>query len=488
MLARGATISLFGSLTGLAVGFASHLALGRILGPANFGLYSLGLAMTRIGIQVASLGLTTAVIYYGGQYWRTDAAKFRDVILQSAGVTLSVGILMAGVLVIAAPYLANALFKEPQLTAVIRGLSPAIALFAASQVAAATIAVSRRIRYAVYVDQVSVISFLVLFVALWLLGWKLAGAVAAFVGSAGIALLAAGYCLRLVFPEALSARGAQTIVIRDLLAFAMPAFLAGAFGAPRQWTAQLFLGYFFSASEVGIFQAAFQTSTLLTASLFAVSAIFEVMTADLYARHETSRLQELFKVSTKWVLYWSLIAFLIMASAPREFMVVLFGLRYRRGGLALLMLSIGRFINAGTGPVGSVLLLTGRQKRLLQISAIALIAHLVLCLLFIPAFGVPGAALASALSTGGMSVAQVIVVRRELIMWPYDRRCLKGLAAAVVAAAALLPLSRFHIEPMTFALLVKAVVCTVTFGAALLLIGLDEEDRQVLSLLVRQRR
>ncbi len=48
----------------------------------------------------------------------------------------------------------------------------------------------------------------------------------------------------------------------------------------------------------------------------------------------------------------------VMACAAREFTVLLFGLKYRRGGSALLILSIGRFASAGTGSVGSLLLLT----------------------------------------------------------------------------------------------------------------------------------
>ena len=204
------------------------------------------------------------------------------------------------------------------------------------------------------------------------------------------------------------------------------------------------------------------------------------MIAELHYEHEKSRLSHLFRVSTKWGLYLSLPLFLVIGFVPSEIMVVVFGDEYAGGSLPLVILAVGQMINVGTGSVGQLLVMTGHQNRWLMLSGGALTANIIFSLLLIPRMGLIGAATATCASTAGLFIGALLVVRRTLGVWPYDKRYLKGIAAAGLGAAALYLQTLLGIESSTLNLLLALTISTCVVGGALLLLGLDSEDREIL--------
>ena len=195
------------------------------------------------------------------------------------------------------------------------------------------------------------------------------------------------------------------------------------------------------------------------------------------------RLGELFKVSTKWELYVSLPLFLVMCFAPREVMTVVFGASYESGSLPLVILALAQLIHVGTGPVGLLLIMTGYQNRWLLISGMMLFVNSALNWLLVPRLGLPGAAVATACAFGGLFFSGLLQVRRLLGIWPYDRRYRKGLLATVSAASALLLLGIVDVTSPTLSLLLTLTVSSGVFVAALLLMNLDTEDRELIDLI-----
>src|ERR1700686_2986195 len=120
------------------------------------------------------------------------------------------------------------------------------------------------------------------------------------------------------------------------------------------------------------------------------------MTAVLPHRGEIKRLEEVFRVSTKWSLYVSIPPFLVMCFASRGVLSVLFGKPYEIGWAALIILGVGQLVNAGTGPVTGLLVMAGLQNHLFVISGASLGAGAAMCIFLIPRWGMAGAAVATA--------------------------------------------------------------------------------------------
>ncbi|HEY6419471.1 MAG TPA: oligosaccharide flippase family protein [Candidatus Binataceae bacterium] len=487
-LARGSGVTFLGGGLSFAVGALAQLLVARFLGPQRLGIYSIGRAITQIGTQVAPLGLSSAVIYYAARHWKTETAKLRDVLVQSIGATLVSGLIFFGLLYLSAPWIALRVFHDSALTHVLRMLSPAIAIFPALRVAKQATGVSFRMQYRVYIDLAGSVSFIAIFLAFLLWGGPLRAAVLAYVGSTALGLVVACYFLRRLFADAFSDHTRPEFILPTLFAYALPAFLSALFTAPLESSDRLIVGYFCPANQVGLYQAASQAATAVGVGLFTVGAIAAPMIANLYSRGEIDRLSELFRVSTKWVFYFGLVAFLLMASEPRVVMTFLYGRKFHLGGTALVILSFGRLIDAAAGSARAMLLLTGHQNRLLRITSFTLVLQIVLSVILTPRFGIAGAASARALATLAVATISLIAVKTSLGLWPYDARYLKGLLAAAVTGVLLLASHHIPLHSAPLRLALAAVVSAGTFTALLMITGLDEEDWHVFSMVQRRLR
>jgi O-antigen/teichoic acid export membrane protein len=476
-MARGSVVALLGGLVGSVVGWLGQLLLARLLGPGGFGSYAIGVAMVSIAAQISTLGLSSASIYFVARYARDEAAKARDVLMQSVGASLFTGLVVGSVLFLLSPLAAKHFFHRPDLAPMLRMFALSVGFVASFRVARAATTVSYKLSYRVYLDLISTGSFLLIFVALYLLGGRLGGASVAYLVSTVLGCGASVYFLIRLFPGLFAASSRPSLMLREIFAYSMPAFGASLLWAPQGWMNRLLLGYFRPPAEVGLYQAAAQSVSPLYVGTFAVGSIAAPMIASLYNRGEHARLEEAFRVSSKWILYSTLIVFTAIAAGPRDLLKMFFGAKYLNGTTPLMILSIGALIDNADGTARSMLLLTGNQKMLLRIAAMSLILQFGLDLYLIPRYGIAGAAVAEVAASILLSASMLVAVKRVLGMSPYDRRYLKGLLAWGVTGAGL-----YLIRPpgmLAIRLALRALIACLVFAAVILALGLDSEDRQV---------
>ena len=480
IMARGTGVALFGGLLGSVTGWIGQLLLARLLGPGGFGSYSIGLAIVGVAAQLSTVGLSSATIYFVARYAHDEAAKARDVLVQSIGASLFVGLIAGGILFLLSPIVAKYFLHRPELTSMIRIFAFSIGFSAGIRVATAATTVSYQLGYRVYLDLFTNSAFLLLFLIFYSIGERLTGAAVAFLLSSILGFAASAYSLLRVYPTFFAASKPSSLVLSELLSYSMPAFAASLFWAPRGWMDRLLIGYFRSPAEVGWYQAASQSVSPLYLAAFAVNSIAAPMTANLYNRGERMRLGETFRVSSKWMLYSTLLVFTAVIAGPGDVLKVFFGRGYQNGVAPLLILSIGAIIDSADGTARSMLLLTGHQQVLLRIAAASLPVQIILDVCLIPRFGIAGAAVAEVVLSILLSTWMLLAVRRLLGMSPYDRRYVKGLLATFVAGAGLYLIGTSGISTPAVRLMLRGSLAVAIFGAVMLAAGLDSEDRLLL--------
>jgi O-antigen/teichoic acid export membrane protein len=183
---------------------------------------------------------------------------------------------------------------------------------------------------------------------------------------------------------------------------------------------------------------------------------------------------------SKWTFTVNLPLFLILQLFPGVILSI-FGREYAGGATALLLLAWGNLVDATTGICGVVLDMTGKTGLKLVNTIVASGLLLGLNLLLTPRYGLVGAALASATANAGVNllrVAEVYVLYRLL---PYNASFLKPVAAGIVALGAGWVTSQSFLTEETLVFtLIHTVVLVGVYAAAILLLGLDREDRTVL--------
>lgn len=487
-LALGAGVSLVGVVMGRGLEFVKQVALARLLGIEAFGLYALGWNLLRsIGILLP-LGLQSGVMHFGSGFWRKDDGALRSIMTRAIGYSFLIGCVVATILFLIAPWLTTTVFNEPEFTTAFRVFTLMLPFMGALRVAANATRISQRMQFSVAAEEIfqSILN-LALFVALYLLGWQLMGAVVSTVLSYVAAFGLAVYFVRRLFTAAFQAPPRPAISRRRMFAFSAPASLAEMSGVVINRADRLFLGVYWPSADVGVYQAAAQVAVIMAAILGAFNMIFMPMIADHFHRRDMKQLEELFRINTKWGIYCITPLVLVIAFAAEDVMRVVFGAAYAGGATVLLILTIGQFINIATGGTGAILVMTGRQTLWLRLSLCILVANLVLNLTLVPRWGMIGAAVATALTVGGLFTIGLLIVQRTVHLWPYDRRYLKGIGAALGTAALLFGVRLLGLPPLSNLLLTTAVAAAGFFGL-LLLLGLDPEDRAFIQLLLKRVR
>jgi O-antigen/teichoic acid export membrane protein len=135
--------------------------------------------------------------------------------------------------------------------------------------------------------------------------------------------------------------------------------------------------------------------------------------AQLHAEGRHAELQRVLTQSARMVLAGALPLTLFFCLGG-EWFLALFGDKFSNASTALILLSVAQFINAATGAVWVVLLMTGYERDAIRSVVISTVLHLALGVLLIPAWGVNGAAVAEGSTIAFVNIYQMILVWRRL--------------------------------------------------------------------------
>jgi O-antigen/teichoic acid export membrane protein len=477
-LAGGASVSLAGKIIGRSLSFLGDIAAARILGPDSFGLYAIGWTVLRTLSLISPLGLDKGVIYFASPFWRKDNAALKKVLNRSLGWAILSGMIFGGVLFLWAPGLAQQVFQKPALTYIFRWFALSFPLISILAVSMAATRITQRMKYSASIEDIAQpavgLLFLIIF---YLFGLRLTGVLASDVLSFAIPSILAVWVVSRLFPGSPGAPSEAAKKRSGLLTFSISASVAGVFAPFIIWVDRLIVGHFRTPAETGIYQAVSQTSTIFSIILSGFAAIVIPIIADLYHKKEFARLEEMFRISTKWGLYICLPVFVMMCLFPREILTYVFDSRYTSGWAPLIILSTGQLVNVATGAIGPMLVMTGHQKRWLILAASALGINICLNWYLVPLYGLTGAAVSTAFSLSGLFILGVFQVKRVVGIWPYDRRYLKGLMGVCLTMIvmwiyrSLLPIT--SLPGVVIATLVSGLI----FLAAVFAFGLDREDK-----------
>jgi O-antigen/teichoic acid export membrane protein len=476
-LAAGTTINLSSRLGGRALGILGQILVARFLGPAVYGLYSIGVTMLNISGVSLPIGLDRGIIRFGGEEWPKNTQEFGNYLLQSLTCVASLSFLFSALLFIAAPWIANDIFRNNELVRVFRWLSPAFIFLPVLRLLAAATRVTKKMKYGTLSEDIlPPLAFVIFFVPLYLLGFGLDSAIIALTFSyfSGLILVIV-FILRL-FPRSSSRSALRFNRIQTLLKFSIPVSLAGMFTIFIVWINRLLVGYFRPEEEVGFYQASSQVSLLFAIILSATASIFTPLIVELYKQGKKENINELFKISTKWGLYLSIPFFLLIAIAPREIMEVIFGPEYLAGSQVLLILIVGQMINVASGSSGQILIMTGNHLVWMRLSLVMLILSLLLNILLTPTIGLNGSAIATTIGMGGLNIIGLLITRKRLNMWPYDMRYIKGVIATLIALSVLIIFREINLQWSIFNLILKGMISGSVMLISLFILKLDQED------------
>ncbi|MBS3766371.1 flippase [Candidatus Bipolaricaulota bacterium] len=480
-IAKGASITFFGDFAGKGLGYLSQVVVARLLGVRFFGFYALGFTLYKFTSLIAQLGLNNGVLHFVPKLkGQSNNSTARGVIRSGLFLSFLFGSVLTVGIYLGSPWISSSIFNEPELTGVIRSFSIGIPFFSLMMVALYSTRSEKKMEYFVYVKNFQLqLSFLVIFLIAYLIGFRLYGATWAWVIATAGACLISLFFLQKVFPGLMN--NFELRKIRKLLGFSLPLVLVGVLQFLILWTDTFMLGALSSAENVGLYRAAVQTALILGIFLRAFNSIFAPMISDLYHKGKKETLGFLFKTITRWIIILTSPIFVLILTAGGSLLKI-FGPEFTVVWVPLAILGFAQLMDASMGPVGYILVMSGNQKiEFYNVLTVALL-NIVLNYIMIPRFGMLGAALATGSSVIVVNLLRLFTVSRKLGLWPYDRRELLKLVTGftiVVSVGFSWQVLRPNMHFLLYLITAFLLIAIANFGL-FFLFGTNESDRMLL--------
>jgi len=411
-LARGAGAAFLIQAAGMSLKYLTQVLFARWMGTVEYGMYAYAFTWAKLLALLAGMGFTTSVLRFVPQYLAShDWGRLRGVIRRSQQLTLVSGIVLSG---LGALLLLSFHQEEGAARALLAGLVlvPLLALVNLQM------EITRGMQYIALAYAPPMVVHPLLSVAAAFLIFR---ATDTLTGVAVLGAVAAGLSLVL----AMQAWGLgrtqpkETSCVRAIyetvewLRVSFPLLAIALFLVVLNQADIIVLGMFLGPKAAGIYTAATRTAALVSFFLVAVNAIAAPMISSLHSTGDRLGLQRMVRVAAQWMVWPSLAATLVLVLFGEPILGI-FGPEFTQGRWAVALLALGQLVNAGVGPVGYLMSLTGHQGLSARVHGLSALINVVLNAVLVPLWGLIGAALATTATMVLWNVWLYILVRKLL--------------------------------------------------------------------------
>jgi O-antigen/teichoic acid export membrane protein len=480
-MARGGSLNLVGSASKHVALLGVTLLLAHQLGRADVGRYAQALALLAV-LETLSLSGVFAGLrrFVAVRVADRDQAALRGTVRLGLGLCTISSVMLGAGLYLAAPWLAEAVFRDLQLATPVRFVALALPFATYANAALAATQGFRTMRPSAFIGLIYEPLLRLGLTALLLPLVGLTGAMVALLAGYVIAAVLAALALRrLLGPR----RGRPVYNPRELLSFSTVNWFSTLASTGLLWVDTLLLGILLSSDDVGLYNVATRLITMATFVMPAVNSAFAPRIADLHHRDRTDSLRRVYAVAASWNVRLTVPVFAVLLAFPAE-LLTLFGKEFATAATVTVVLAIGKFIVAATGPCGLMLDMSGRPGWSMANNIAGLVANVLLNLWWIPEYGIVGSAAAWTLSLVLVNLGRIVEVWRLMDMLPFDIGSLKGVAAGAGALLVGVLVNLWLEFPLD--LVVGVPVLGLTYLGLLLLLGVTPEDRLVFDTLVKR--
>jgi O-antigen/teichoic acid export membrane protein len=409
----GAATSFSMQVLGAALSFLFSLLLAKLIGASGLGLYFLSVTTVEIFSTVSRLGLETAALKFISIARATGddgtlAALYRKCI-GIAALTAAVTALPAWLFLRLVPVGGSSHSELLSLVPfVLLALVPVTVLAIQSESFRAIGYPGTAAFFQTVLPQATLLFFgaMLMWRSEATLGNILASYAIAFYLTVAFAFGRWASIVRNVWREG-------TFPTAALFRTSLPVLVVTSLNLVMAWTDILILGIWSDAEQIGIYGIALRISATPALIIMAINSVVAPEFAALYAGGRHSDLSRMVQRGAFWSLALAappILAFLIF---PAE-ILALFGQQFVAGTWSLRLLALAQLVNASTGQITSLLIMTGHEKWMRNNILFSASLNLAGNLLLVPLLGGLGAALSTAICIVLLNVIGWWLVRQKL--------------------------------------------------------------------------
>jgi len=488
-IAKEAIISFLSMGIGSGFRYFFVLILARWVGPSYLGIYSLANAIMKFAEVFGKAGLDNGIIKYVSEKFGNNSMNDGiEIIISAIKMGIILSIFSSITLIILSDWLAHDLFVGGQLLKRVLIYNACALPFSVTMIIIASATQSfKLLKYKSFVINifVPIISLLSIVIGLQISN-EVAISIPILFSSIFGCVLIAFFLIKLVkikISDHVKINIKKSKFSIDLLRFSYPLMFVTIIGTAMHWMDIYMLGFFFDSTTVGMYHPPARTAGLMRMILIAFMGIFSPILSELYSNNDRNGMIGLYHLVVRWIMTLALPLFLLIILFPKKVMF-LFGTQYQESHMILSILTTAVLIQTFIGIGGPTLTMTGSPKINFINSIFVLFINFTLNIYLIPLYKGIGAAIATLTSITFLGLIRSIEIWYILKLQPLCLKLIKPFLAIFIVL-----LLMILIKPliMPFHTIISLIIASIIIGFSFILllrvIGLDEDDKQVLSAL-----
>ena len=421
-LMKGAGITFSLKMIGVGFSYIFNIILARLYGAEVMGLFAISIAVAGIFSIFAMVGTETSTVRFVSEHAsHGNYGEVKEIYQKMLHIVLPLSFVIAAILFFLSPYIANYIIQKPKLILPLKITAFVLPFGAFMGVNIAALRGLKKVKDAFIFSTIlpPIFNFLGLVLLTYLL---VKNYLTPFYVNLMTGMLGAFISLKLwnnwskKMTIEKNIENKRRVSITEILQISLPMFMTSAMLFILGWTDILMLGVFRSAEEVGVYQIAMKIALFSSFSLAAMNSIAAPKISELFWRSKNDQLRKVVRNSSKVIFWSSLPILLIIVIFPNQILGV-FGGEFLEGKIALIILTVGQFLNAYFGSIGVLLDMTGNQTIFRNSILVGAVSNIILNSLLIPSYGSTGAAIATAVSTIIWNLIASFAVLRKFKFW-----------------------------------------------------------------------
>lgn len=212
---------------------------------------------------------------------------------------------------------------------------------------------------------------------------------------------------------ALHKAGLPRIDYRETYQTTIPLWLVVISQQFNQWGAQFVSSIYVEEADLALLAIAMRLAMIVPMIMTSVNLVVSPRFASLFHQGEIKEIEVVLKKSLKLLAVASLFVFITIIFFGDDLLRI-FGSEYAEARILLTILVSGHLVNALTGPVGRLLMMSGYEKDIRNSSIVVAILGIALAFILVSWYGVYGAALATAITVATQNIYLAYLVNDRL--------------------------------------------------------------------------
>ncbi len=483
---KGSFIFFIGIIISKIATYLYKVIVARTFNQEVYGLFSLAIMITGFFASILSLGLQNGLLRYISLYrGKGETEKIQSIIKFSLNIILLVSFIGGILLFLFSEPISINIFHNSKLTIFLQWFSIFIPIFVFSGTFHVITLAYEKVGWYSFIGNIlspliQVIS-LIIFV---LIGLNTESIVFSYNFGFLVIFLAAffvsKYTIKEIFKKPHIEKKERYELNKKLFSYSWPIMFLGLVMVLFSSIDSFAIGYFKTASDVGIYNAAIPISYFLLIVPYLFLQLFLPIITKEYSKENFKLIKDLSKQIGKWIFILNLPVAIIMFLFPGVVINLLFGAGYIQAENSLRLLSIGIFVYSIFLISENLLSMKGKSRLVLFNLSITAVINIILNIILIPKYGINGAAFSTMFSYIFWGLLSFFMAKHQTKVNPLKLDMLKIILIAIIPTAILLYIRSIINITLLNVIITGIIFVVVYFVLIVLTHSLDKNDLMIL--------